>query len=248
MTRTSALRCITLLIVLVVCALCAAFVPLGPAFRDVLEWVRAQGTWGPILLAAVYVPASVLLVPGSLLTIGAGVLFGVLVGTVAVSVGSVAGAVAAFVLGRTLARDWIEQKVARSTKFRAIDRAVAQQGFRIVLLTRLSPVFPFTLLNYAFGLTKVSFRDYVVASWIGMLPGTVLFVYIGSALGSLSELFSPSERARTPAEWTFFIVGLVATGVTTVYVTRIAGHALRSAVDEPVQNPSPLDPSAEKRS
>jgi uncharacterized membrane protein YdjX (TVP38/TMEM64 family) len=128
-----------------------------------------------------------------------------------------------------VARDWIERKVAVHPRFRALDAAVAGQGFKIVLLTRLSPVFPFNLLNYAFGLTRVSFRDYVLGSCIGMLPGTILYVYIGSTIGALADVVA-GKIDRSPAQQALFYAGLAATLAVTVVVTRTARRALAQAV------------------
>jgi len=191
-----------------------------------------------VLVAAVYIPACVLLIPGSLITLGAGSIFGILTGTVAVSIGSTLGACAAFLVGRTLARGWVEDKVAGNPRFRAIDQAVAEQGRKIVFLTRLSPVFPFTLLNYAFGLTKISFWDYALASWIGMMPGTVMYVYLGSAVKELADLASGTVQ-RSPVQNVLFFVGLVATVVVTVFVTRLARKALAQAAPA-VEESQPL--------
>ena len=98
------------------------------------------------------------------------------------------GSTATFLLGRTLARDWAAAKFKSNAKFDSIDRAVATNGFKIVLLTRLSPIFPYNLLGYMYGLTGVRLRDYVLASWIGMLPGTLLYVYLGSAAKNLADV------------------------------------------------------------
>lgn len=203
-----------------------------------LDTVRNLGPWGPVVLGLAYVPSAVFFIPGSLLTLGAGFAFGVVVGTITVSLGSVGGASAAFFVGRFLARGWVEQRVASNPRFKAIDQAVAEQGFKIVLLTRLSPVFPFTLLNYAFGLTRVRFRDYLLASWIGMLPGTMMYVYIGSAARSIADLLS-GNRERSVGEYILFVVGLVATVVVTVFVTRVARQALARALPTPSSEPSP---------
>jgi uncharacterized membrane protein YdjX (TVP38/TMEM64 family) len=173
--------------------------------------------------------ACVLFVPGSVLTLGAGFLFGVIRGTIAVSIGSVLGATAAFVIGRTLLRGWIEKRVAAYPRFQAIDRAVGKEGFKIVLLLRLSPVFPFNLLNYAFGLTNVRLWQYVLASWIGMLPATLMYVYLGSALKSLADVAASAPKGGTP-QMVFFVAGLVMTVVATVVVTRVAKRALNEAV------------------
>src|SRR5262249_20658792 len=148
-----------------------------------------------------------------------GTLFGVVPGTIAISIGSTVGACAAFLVGRGVARRWVEHKVAANARFRAIDQAIGAQGFKIVLLLRLSPIFPFNLLNYALSLTRVRFRDYALASWIGMFPGTVMYVYLGSTLGELPALFS--ERERTLAERIFFFVGLALTIAVTIYITHL---------------------------
>jgi uncharacterized membrane protein YdjX (TVP38/TMEM64 family) len=186
-----------------------------------LEWVQGIGPWGALLFAAAYVPAAILLVPGALLTLGAGFVFGVVRGTVIVSLGSTAGAAAAFLMARRLAHDWVARRMTGRPKLAAIGSAVETEGFKIVLLTRLSPVLPYNLLNYAFGLTAVPFRKYVLASWIGMLPGTVLYVYLGSLARA-----AVGAKERTPAQWTLYGIGLAATVVVVILVTRTARKAL----------------------
>lgn len=219
-------------VLLIVAGLVAAVVllPVKGTILGVLEWTQGLGVWGPIVVAAFYIAACVLLVPGSLVTLGAGVLFGVVVGTITVSIGSTLGACAAFLVGRTLARDWVAKKVTEAPKFAAIDAAVARQGFKIVFLTRLSPIFPFNLLNYAYGLTNVPFWKYALASWIGMLPGTIMYVYIGSAFKSLAEV--AGEREKSALEHVFFWGGLVVAIVVAVFVTRVARRALKEAAPE----------------
>lgn len=194
-----------------------------------LEWVQGIGPWGAVLVAAAYVPAAVLLLPGAPLTLGAGFLFGVARGTVIVSLGSTAGAAAAFLVARGLARDRVARLMAGRPRLAAVGRAVETEGFKIVLLTRLSPAFPFNLLNYAFGLTSVPFRKYVLASWIGMLPGTIMYVYLGSAARSVAALLS-GEAPRSPAENGLFALGLAATVAVAVIVTRTARRALNTIV------------------
>ncbi len=190
-----------------------------------LEAVEALGIWGPLVFIGLYVAACVFFVPGSALTLGAGALFGVVRGSILVSVASTLGATAAFLVGRYFARDWVARKIEKNPKFAAIDRAVAREGWKIVGLTRLSPAFPFSLLNYAYGLTHVGLRDYVLASWIGMMPGTVMYVY----LGSLARLGLDAERGDG-AQLALRIVGLLATIAATVYITRIARKALDKEV------------------
>ncbi|MBK1853427.1 TVP38/TMEM64 family protein [Verrucomicrobiaceae bacterium 5K15] len=183
----------------------------------------------PLVFISFYILATVLFIPGSLITLAAGFLFGVGWGTLYVSLASVAGASAAFLIGRYVARDWVMKKIEHRPKFRAIDEAVGEEGSKIVFLLRLSPVFPFTLLNYALGLTQISFGRYVLASWIGMLPGTLLYVYLGSLFKSLAEL-AGGEREKTNTEWVFYGLGLLATLIVTIYITKIARKAINNRV------------------
>jgi uncharacterized membrane protein YdjX (TVP38/TMEM64 family) len=199
---------------------------LGAALETIQHW----GNWGPVIVGTAFIPACLFFLPGSPLTLFGGFAFGgTLAGlaktVAAVSVGSTLGASAAFLAGRYLARGWVERKVAASPRFRAIDSAVGIQGWKIVLLARLSPVFPFNLLNYAFGLTGVRFRDYLLASWIGMLPGTILYVYLGSTTRQLADVLV-GRVEKNAAQQALFYVGLAATLAVTIYVTRLARRAL----------------------
>ncbi len=190
-----------------------------------LDWIAQLGPWGAVIFIGLYIVATVLFIPGSALTLGAGAIFGVAWGSVYVSIGSTLGATAAFLVGRYLARNAIARKIEGNERFAAIDKAVANEGWKIVGLTRLSPVFPFTLLNYAFGLTRVKLSHYVLASWIGMMPGTVMYVYLGSLAKAAT-----GERTRTTGEWVLYGVGLLATVIVTVFVTRIAKRALAEKI------------------
>lgn len=198
----------------------------GPILRHALDRIAALGALAPVAFIAIYVVACVLFIPGSILTIGAGVIFGVVRGSIYVSIAATAGATAAFVVGRYFARGWIARKLEGNRRFAAIDEAVAREGWKIVLLTRLSPVFPFNLLNYAFGLTKVRLRDYVLASWLGMLPATVLYVYVGAIGGEVARSAGGAAR-RSPASWAFDAIGFAATVAVVVYATRIGARALK---------------------
>ncbi len=211
-----------LLIAAILAAVVAALflVDVRALLREGLDAIGRLGPWAPVLFVLIYIAATVLFLPGSVLTLGAGAVFGVALGSVYVSIASTLGATAAFLVGRYLARDWVAKKIAGNVAFAAIDRAVAAEGWKIVGLTRLSPAFPFSLLNYAFGVTRVSLRDYVLASWIGMMPGTVMYVYVGSLARAAGD------RSRTPAEWTLYAVGLIATIGVTIVVTRLARRAL----------------------
>ena len=211
--------------IVVIVALIFAFFYFNVAgrFAQSKDWIASLGAWGPVMFILLYIVACVLLVPGSALTLAAGALFGVVWGSIYTVVGSLLGATAAFLVGRHLARGWVAKKFAANEKFQAIDEAIGREGWKIVFLTRLSPVFPFAPLNYAFGLTRVSLRDYFFASWIGMLPGTVMYVYVGSLARAAGD-------KKTPLEWTLYGGGLLATIIVTVIVTRIAKQALAKKV------------------
>ena len=208
----------------IVAALLAARYFDAPALlRTALEAIARLGAWGPVLFALLYVAATVLFLPGSILTLGADVVFGLARGAVIVSISATLGATAAFLVGRYVARaGW----PARSRAIRSSRPSTRRGplGLEDRRLTRLSPVFPFNLLNYAFGLTRVSLSHYVIASWIGMMPGTVMYVYLGSVAGTLAG--AGGGTSRTPAEWALYAVGLAATIGVTVYVTRLARRAL----------------------
>ncbi|OCR02782.1 hypothetical protein BCD67_18140 [Oscillatoriales cyanobacterium USR001] len=207
----------------------AKYFKLQEILQNSLTLIADLGHWGPAVFILIYILATVLFIPGSLLTLGAGVLFGVIWGSIWVSIGSTFGATCAFLVGRYFTRDWVAKQIDRHEKFKTIDRAVAIEGWKIVGLTRLSPIFPFNLLNYAFGITQVSLKDYFLASWIGMMPGTIMYVYIGSLAGNLATLGSQG-RSRTPAEWALYGVGLVAAIAVTIYITRIAKKALDAKI------------------
>jgi uncharacterized membrane protein YdjX (TVP38/TMEM64 family) len=229
--RGVALKWKVVLGIMLAAALVAAsrFFHVQDLLSTALEWIRGLGTMGPVIFVGTYILASVFFLPGSVLTLGAGAIFGVVKGSIIVSIAATLGAASAFLVGRYLARGWVEKKIEGNEKFKAIDETVAREGWKIVGLTRLSPIFPFNLLNYAYGVTKVSLRDYFLASWIGMLPGTIMYVYIGSLAGDLATLGTGSGPATT-AQWVLRVVGLLATVAVTVYVTRIARRALEEKV------------------
>jgi uncharacterized membrane protein YdjX (TVP38/TMEM64 family) len=193
---------------------------LGAAHR-----VEALGAWGPPVFVAGYVVATVLCLPGSLLTLAAGVLFGLVRGALYVFVAATLGATAACVIARHLARGAVERWLGGDPRIRAVDEAVGAGGWRLVALLRLSPAVPFNLLNYALGLTRVPLRDVVLGS-VGMLPGTVLYVYSGTLLRGLADLGGGAARPRGAGGWALLALGLVATAAVTVLITRGARRAL----------------------
>ena len=190
-------------------------------------WLKTAGPMGVLTFAAVYVAATLVLIPASLLTVGAGFVFGPLWGTLLVSPVSVFAATVAFALGRTRARPWIQRRVAASPQMAALDTGIEENGLVFVLLLRLSPVFPFGLLNYGLGLTRIRPWEFVLGSFVGMFPATALYVYLGSlanlATGSLGEV-SPSTP---PFGKALFWGGLAATVALTFFATRMARRAGR---------------------
>ena len=193
------------------------------AMRD---WIAGLGPWGPVVFAAVYVVATVLAVPGSALTVLAGGLFGSVLGVVCVSIASTAGAALCFLIARYLARDSVARSMAASEKFRRLDELTERQGWIVVAITRLVPLFPFNLLNYGFGLTRVPFLTYVLVSWVCMLPGTVLYV-VGT-----DAVVTGMKEGRVP--WPLVIVVVVVLALLAVIVR----HARRRmSTDTPGKEP-----------
>ena len=242
-SRTRNLSTAPWLVVLTIQAIAIMFVIAAPALaegtttggfnpqetlQNTLEWIDSLGSLGAIAYITLYIIATIAFLPGSIVTLSAGVVFGIVWGSIYVFIGASLGATAAFLIGRYLARDWVFKKIAGNEKFRAIDEAVGKEGFKIVLLTRLSPVFPFTLLNYAFGVTGVSLKDYILG-FVGMIPGTIMYVYLGSLTGNLA-IGTEGQPSSPALEWTIRIIGFMATVAVTVYVTRIARKALEEKV------------------
>lgn len=201
---------------------------------EALQQAGSAGPAGAVALVLIYTVAAVFLVPGSILTLAAGYTQGFGIGFAVASTGATLGAVAAFLVGRTLARDLVREKLASRPRFEAFDRAVQREGLTMVLLTRLSPIFPYTVLNYAFSLTGVRFTHYLLGSWLGMLPGAAAYVYLGTALQSLTQ---PVSGSSSPAGRALFWVGLGATLIVTARITKLARGALSSRVREPGGSP-----------
>ena len=185
------------------------------------------GAWAPLAFVLGYILATVALVPGSILTLAAGALFGLWKGALLAFIAATLGAAAAFLVARHLARDFVHRKLGGDPRVAAIDRAIGDHGRKIVFLLRLSPAFPFNLLNYLLGLTTVRFTDYLIAS-LGMLPGTFLYVYYGKVVGDVARLAGPNPVRGTPAYYALLGVGLAATITVVAVVTRAARRTLRS--------------------
>jgi uncharacterized membrane protein YdjX (TVP38/TMEM64 family) len=216
-----------LIAIVIALFLAMKFLPVREWLTRFNNWVGQMGVAGIFIFIAVYAVATVLLAPGSVLTIGAGFAFGLWKGFLAVSAGATLGASLAFLVARFIARDKIEAIAQRNEKFRKIDNAIGKEGAKLIFLLRLSPVIPFNISNYFYGLTSVKFSPYVLASWIGMMPGTFLYVYIGTAGKAAVVAAAGGEAMKHGWQyWTFLSVGLAATVIATVWVTKIARDAL----------------------
>src|SRR5213080_2804859 len=221
-------RLIALVAIVIALFLVMRFLPVREWLRSFNDWVGQMGIAGIFIFIGVYAVATVFMAPGSILTIGAGFAFGLWKGFLAISAGATFGASLAFLVARFIAREKIEAIARRNETFRKIDNAIGKEGAMLIFLLRLSPVIPFNLSNYFYGLTAVRFWPYVLASWIGMMPGTFLYVYIGAASKTAASAAAGGEAMKHGWQyWTFMSVGLVATIIVTIWVTKIARNALR---------------------
>lgn len=222
---------------LLACALVGVVLSMAFVGRDaaahastLAHWVRSLGSLGPVVFIGAYGLAAVLLFPAVLLTMAAGALFGLLYGVLYAMLGAALGAALAFLVGRYVARHLVERLLLRHPRLAAIDRAVERRGLRLVLLLRLSPAIPYTLLNYALGLSRVTFRDYLLGT-VGMVPVVAMYVYSGKVAGDLASLASGTQQGVGPGYYTVLALGLVATVLVTIYITQLA----RKAIDEAIE-------------
>jgi uncharacterized membrane protein YdjX (TVP38/TMEM64 family) len=190
-----------------------------------IQWAKGMGAAGGAIYAIVYILGTALFFPGLPLTLGAGFLYGAIIGTLVVSPASVAGATLAFLIARYVARDWVTRRLKKYPQAAAIDRAIEKNGFKAVVLLRLQPVLPFNILNYALGLTSIRLRDYMLASWIGMFPATVLYVYLGSTMNNISDLLRGRPNSGMAGRFLLW-GGLAAIVVLVWWLGRIAKKAL----------------------
>ena len=210
--------------------------PVEAWLKSFNQWISDLGAIGLVIFVFAYAATAVLMLPGAILTIGAGLVFGLGWGFLAVSIGSTLGASLAFLLGRSVARDKIRALTAGKPKFQSIDRAIGERGAKLIFLLRLSPVVPFNLSNYFYGLTAVKFWPYVLASWIGMMPGTLAYVYFGTLGRAAAQTATDAGPERGPLEWTLLAVGLAATLAVTIWVSKIARRAIQETEEIPTED------------
>jgi uncharacterized membrane protein YdjX (TVP38/TMEM64 family) len=205
------------------------FLPVRQLVERFLEWINGSGSWGLVLFALSYIVACLAFLPGSPLTLAGGFMFGLTRGIVAASIGSTLGAAATFAVSRWFGRKWLEQKLPIHPRFSAIDRAIGDQGFKIVLLFRLCLLFPYAMTSYMFGLTRISPGKYILGTMLGRLPGIVVWSYLGSNAKSLADLATGKIEAGI-GEQILLWIGLAAMAVVAVMLTMIARRALSEAV------------------
>ena len=216
---------------IVICGLIGALAYFGllsrlqDLLKDAVVRIREMGAWSPVLYIALYAVACVALIPGAALTLAGGAAFGFFQGVIYVLTGATLGATAAFLVGRYFARDWVANRLNANPTFAAIDRATERDGWKIVFLTRLAPVFPFFLLNYAYSLTRVSLKQYLVATSLGIIPGTMLFTYIGS-------LASSAGHEATSSQWVWRAFVLATAILATAWLGKIARRALKERIPD----------------
>lgn len=198
---------------------------------NLVTWIDGLGPIGSVVFIFAYIAITVAFLPASVVTLGAGFVFGVVKGSILVFIGAMLGATAAFLIGRFVARDWIAKKVADNRFFSALDGAIAEEGLKLIFLIRLSPAFPFNLLNYALGLTKVTLKDYVLGT-TGIIPGTIMYVYLGSLIGDIAMLGTGETPSNPVIDWIIKILIFVTVVAITLYITKIARKALKEAVPE----------------
>lgn len=219
---------VLLVLVLVALGCTWRFLPVKDWVNAFNGWVEQQGFWGCAIFILAYAVATVLFFPGSLLTIGAGLAFGLWRGFPVVSAGATLGAALAFLVARYFIRGRVEKTARQNPKFSAIDDAIGREGWKMVMLLRLSPLLPFNLSNYLYGVTKIRFWPYVGASWVGMLPGTFLYVYLGAAGKEAATVGSAG-----PWKWLLFGAGLIATIFVTIWISRLAKKAVPQKAKKP---------------
>jgi uncharacterized membrane protein YdjX (TVP38/TMEM64 family) len=230
--RSTVVRILIAVVVLAVLAVAGREIAaLLPRF---VAWVESLGAWGPAAFIAGYSIASVVLAPAFLLTIAAGAIFGVVKGIALVMVGATIGSTLAFLTGRYLARHFVEGLLDRDPRLAAVDRAVERQGLRLVLMLRMSPAVPYTLLNYALGLSRIRLLDFVVGS-IGMLPVVAAYVYSGKLAGDLASLASGAPPPRGPLYYSVLALGIVSTVAVSVFATRMVRQAIAEELSTTAQ-------------
>jgi uncharacterized membrane protein YdjX (TVP38/TMEM64 family) len=220
------LKWIVMLLVVIGLSILANVLPVRSWIASLIDWVQQLGPVGVIVFILAYALATVLFLPGWIFTVSAGLIYGVVRGTLIALTGATIGAALAFLVARYFLRENVKQFAERNPRFNAIDDAIGKDGWKIIGLLRLSPLIPFNFSNYFYGITSVSFKAYVAISVIGMLPGTLLYAYLG-AIGKAGVTSGASPHSMW--QYVFLGIGLIATIAVTILVSRIARKALKKS-------------------
>lgn len=213
-------------VIVITLSVLSALLPVKEWVREFVAWVQQLGPAGVIVFIVAYALATVFFLPGWIFTVSAGLIYGIVGGTLVALAGAIIGASLAFLVARYLLRQNIEELTRKNPRFGAIDEAIGKNGWKIVGLLRLSPLIPFNLSNYFYGITSISFAAYVAVSAIGMIPGTLMYAYLG-AIGQAGI----SGGASPHSKWQYVLlaIGLIATIAVTILVSRIAKNALKKS-------------------
>ncbi|XP_042503409.1 TVP38/TMEM64 family membrane protein slr0305-like [Macadamia integrifolia] len=231
-TWASVFRIALLLLLLVAISIACYTLPIEKILKDFLLWIQLHlGSWGPLVLAVAYIPLTVLAVPASVLTLGGGYLFGLPIGFVADSIGATVGAIAAFLLGKTIGRSYVISKLKNYPQFQAVGIAIQRSGFKISLLLRLAPLIPFNMLNYLLSVTPIGIGEYILSTWLGMMPITLALVYIGTTLKDISDVTHGWGEIST-TRWVFIVLSFVVSVLLMICVTKVAKASLDKALAE----------------
>ncbi len=223
---------VLLIIVLLVLVLLAVLMPVQNWLSALYEWSQMNQGLAMLAFLVLIVLGMVLMVPVSIQAMAAGFIFGLSKGFLVMWLAGLAGFAAAFLIGRSLARHWIETWVSHRPEFVAIDKAIHQRGLLVVILTRLAMILPYNLLNYSLGLTAVRLRDYLMGSAIGMLPGIFLFVFIGTSATDIAAILS-GELKLGDYDLLIAGIGLLAVATVVALITRVAQKTLKEELGNP---------------
>ncbi len=196
---------------------------------DTMDWIRASGWTGMVWFVVVYTFTCVFFLPGSALTVGAGAIYGFWGGTFLVTLSSVAGAAVNFLTSRYLLRALVKKYLARRPKFLALDHAIEKEGWKVIFVSRLSPIVPHSLVSYIAGLTRIGFWRFTLASTIGFIPISAAYSYAGALLGAVART-KVQTTSNDPWNWFFYGVGLVISILVVVMTTRMATRVLKQNV------------------
>jgi uncharacterized membrane protein YdjX (TVP38/TMEM64 family) len=204
------------------------FFPVVDFIGALQQRVMSLGAWAAICYPLLFAACNVLLLPGGILAVGAGFFFGLWWGFLIVFVGNIVGTAISFALSRSIARPWFQQKLSSNAKLRALGPAVERESWKIILLSQLHPLFPTSLLNYFYGLTRIRFGAYMLWASIGRIPGLFLYVYVGT-LGQLAVRIMRGENYPRRIEYWIWGGVFVTTILLLIVLGRIAYRAIQTS-------------------